>query len=65
MTVFAHNVDSTQLGAHLKWIDCGDADTFVTIVGLGPENIALPAQRKHDPLQRNAHEQCHINKYYL
>lgn len=30
--------------AHLKWTDCGDADTLVTIVGLDPENIAFPGK---------------------
>jgi cathepsin B len=45
MKVFASTVAVAAAGsAHLKWTDCGDADTFVTIVGLDPEDIALPGK---------------------
>ena len=29
---------------NLRWTGCGDANTFFTIVGLDPENIAFPGK---------------------
>ena len=43
--MFASTVAVAAAGsAHLKWTDRGDADTFVTIVGLDPEEVALPGK---------------------